>query len=76
MLADPNTGLSDGHFLSTHEYLQAKALASDTSDFIDGIEKVGMKMDVPSNRAFTPDSAKKASAIFFGMTASALPNAA
>ena len=41
-LADPDNGMSDGHFLSTNEYLEAKALAGDSSDEIPGIEKVGL----------------------------------
>lgn len=45
VLADPNNDL-ECHFLSTHEYLQAKALAGDTSDCIPGIEKVGLKTAV------------------------------
>lgn len=41
-LFDPNNGMKDGHFLSTDEYLQAKALAGDDSDEIPGIEGVGL----------------------------------
>ena len=41
--ADPATGLKDGHFLTPWEFLQAKALAGDTSDAIRGIEGVGLK---------------------------------
>lgn len=43
VLADPDNGLTDGHFLSTWEYLQAKALAGDTSDDIPGLDKIGLK---------------------------------
>lgn len=42
VLADPDNGLSDGNFLSTWEYLQAKALAGDKSDEIGGVGKVGL----------------------------------
>lgn len=45
ILADPANDL-ECHFLSTDEYLQAKALAGDTSDCIPGIEKVGLKTAV------------------------------
>lgn len=41
-LSDPNNGMKDGHFLSTDEYLQAKALAGDASDEIPGIDGVGL----------------------------------
>lgn len=40
---NPATENKDGNFLTTWEYLQAKALAGDTSDEIPGIEKVGLK---------------------------------
>lgn len=42
-LSDPKTDHKDGNFLSTWEYLQAKALAGDASDEIPGVEKVGLK---------------------------------
>lgn len=51
VLADPNNGLSDGHFFSPREYLMAKALAGDTSDCIPGIEKVGLATAVKIMRA-------------------------
>lgn len=41
-LTDPMTDRKEGHFVSTQEYLQAKALAGDASDNIPGIEKVGI----------------------------------
>ena len=41
-LSDPANGMKDGHFLSTNEYLEAKALAGDTSDEIPGILGVGL----------------------------------
>lgn len=44
-LADPNNGM-ECNFLSTKEYLEAKALAGDTSDYIPGIDKVGLKTAV------------------------------
>lgn len=50
-LADPNNGLDDGHFVDTWEYLQAKALAGDTSDAIDGVQGVGLKTAVKIMRA-------------------------
>lgn len=50
-LADPANGLSDGHFLSPWEYLQAKALAGDTSDVIAGVEKVGLLTACKNMRA-------------------------
>lgn len=50
-LSDPNNGLSDGHFLSTWEFLQAMAVAGDASDCIDGVEKVGMTTAVKHMRA-------------------------
>lgn len=40
---NPEVGTNDGHFLSTDEYLQCKALAGDTSDCIPGVPKVGLK---------------------------------
>ena len=48
---NPEKGLDDGHFVSTHEYLQAKALAGDDSDNIKGIWKVGIKTAVSKMRA-------------------------
>lgn len=42
-LADPACAGKDGHFLTPWEFLQAKALAGDTSDNIAGIEGVGLK---------------------------------
>lgn len=51
ILSDPKNGLSDGHFLSPKEYIQAKALAGDTSDCIPGIEKVGSATAVKIMRA-------------------------
>ena len=42
-LANPSNGLADGHFLSPFEYLQAKALAGDSSDEIPGVQGVGLK---------------------------------
>lgn len=50
-LMNPNNDLSDGHFLSTWEFLQAMACAGDGSDCIDGIEKVGMTTAVKHMRA-------------------------
>ena len=40
---DPDRGSSDGHFLSTQEYLNCKALAGDSSDTIPGLDKIGLK---------------------------------
>lgn len=44
-LSNPATEMlkTSGHFLSTFEYLQAKALSGDDSDCIPGVEGVGMK---------------------------------
>lgn len=50
-LSDPETGLKDGHFLSTTEYLQCKALTGDSSDEIPGIEKIGMRTAAKTIRA-------------------------
>ena len=40
---DPERGSSEGHFLSTQEYIDCKALAGDTSDTIPGLDKIGLK---------------------------------
>lgn len=42
LLANPDNGLSDGHFFTPREYLHAKALAGDDSDCIPGIDGVGL----------------------------------
>lgn len=41
-LSDPENDMKDGHFLTTDEYLEAKALAGDSSDEIPGIDGVGL----------------------------------
>lgn len=41
-LSDPKNEMKDGHFLSTDEYLEAKALSGDASDEIPGINGVGL----------------------------------
>lgn len=54
-LTDPNTDMKTGHFVSADEYLQAKALAGDDSDDIDGVEKVGLATAVKYIRAHEGD---------------------
>ncbi len=49
-LANPNNDL-EYHFLTPQEYIEAKALAGDTSDTIAGIEGVGLKTAVKNIRA-------------------------
>lgn len=43
MFTDPAVGSSEGHFVSTQEYLMCKALAGDTSDTIPGVDGIGLK---------------------------------
>ncbi len=43
---DPDVGTKDGHYLSTAEFLEAKALAGDASDEIPGIAGIGPKTAV------------------------------
>ena len=49
---DPDKGTKDGHYTSTWEYLQSKALAGDSSDCIPGIEGIGLKTAAKFIRQF------------------------
>jgi DNA polymerase-1 len=53
--SDPEAKLKDGHFITTAEYLQCKALSGDTSDEIPGIEGVGLRTAAKIIRAHGGD---------------------
>lgn len=54
-LTNPENDLKDGHFLSTGEYLQCKALSGDDSDEIPGIDGVGLKTAAKIIRSYGGD---------------------
>lgn len=49
---NPEEGTSEGHFVSTEEYIWCKALAGDKSDDIPGVDKVGLKTAAKFIRQF------------------------